>query len=368
VIGGSPRILLIRLSAFGDCLHAVPVLVALRRHFPNAEIGWAIEDLSYSLLKEHPMVDHFHVFPRRAFKRSQGTFMERMRSVRQFRKDLAAVKYEIAIDLQGLTKSGLVSWWSGAKRRIGFKGEDSREFNIIFNNERVEPSAEAVHVVERNLSLLKPLGVRVPDKPEWVMPNFAPEIQQMKPFLEKCGLINSDGRVSRYAIVNPGATWFTKRWPPEQFGEVAKGLISRHGLSVVIPWAGADEMKAAQVIAGIAGKGAFVAPDTDLRQLAALTQQAVLFVGNDTGPLHLAVAFNVCSVAVFGATDPLRNGPYGSMHRMQTGGVDCHPCWKTTCERKDRACLTWVTPEVVLTSCAHVLKRIENGSGNAAAC
>lgn len=368
MIGGSPKILLIRLSAFGDCLHAVPVLVALRRHFPDAEIGWAIEELSYSLLKDHPMVDHFHVFPRRAFKKSQGTFMDRMRSMRQFRKDLAAIKYDTAIDLQGLTKSGLVSWWSGAKRRIGFKGEDSREFNIVFNNERIAPSAEAVHVVDKNMVLLKPLGVQVPDKPEWVMPTFDAENDIMRPFLDKCGLIGGDGRVARFAIVNPGATWFTKRWPPEMFGEVAKGLITRHGLPVVIPWAGADEQKAAHIIAAIAGPQSFVAPDTDLRQLAALTQQSVLFVGNDTGPLHLAVAFNVRSVAVFGATDPLRNGPYGSMHRMQTGGVDCHPCWKTTCERKDRACLIWVTPDAVLTSCAHVLKKLESASGNAAAC
>jgi lipopolysaccharide heptosyltransferase I len=361
VSSGNPRILIVRLSAFGDCLHAVPTLVALRRHFPGAEIGWAIEDLPHSLLAGHSMVDRFHIFPRKAFKRSQGTFMERVRSMRQFRKELAAAKYDVAIDLQGLTKSGLVSWWSGAKQRIGFKGEDSREINIVFNNERVEPPEEAVHVVEKNLSLLKPLGVSIPDKPEWVMPSFHQEMTAMRPFLSECGLINSDGSVKRFAIVNPGATWVTKRWPPESFGEVSKGLIARHGLSVLVPWAGQDEYKAAQTIVNIAGKGAFLAPDTNLRQLAALTMQSVLFVGNDTGPLHLAVALNVHSVAIFGATDPLRNGPYGSGHRMQTGGVDCHPCWKTTCDRpeKDRACLIRVTAESVLTSCAHSLQRLD---------
>ena len=355
---GRPRILIVRLSAFGDCLHAVPTVVALRRHFPGVEIGWAIEDLAYSLLKDHPMVDRFHVFPRRAFKRSQGTFMERLRSMRQFRKELAEAKYDTAIDLQGLTKSGLVSWWSGAKRRIGFRGEDSREFNIVFNNERVEPPDEAVHVVEKNLSLLKPLGVPLPDKPEWVMPSFVGERQKIHPFLEQCGLIDSDGSVRRFAIVNPGATWFTKRWPAESFGEVTRGLIERHDLPVIVPWAGNEEYKAAQTIVNLAGKGAYLAPDTNLRELAALTEQALLFVGNDTGPLHLAVALNVHSVAIFGATDPLRNGPYGSAHRMQTGPVECHPCWKTTCERGDRACLVRVLPEAVLTSCAHSLERL----------
>lgn len=357
MIGGSPRILLVRLSAFGDCLHAVPTLVALRRHFPSAEIGWAIEDLGHSLLRGHPMVDHFHLYPRRAFQGSETTVSSGIRSMRQFRKELAAVQYEVCIDLQGLTKSGMVAWWSGAKRRIGFKGAESREFNLVFNNERVEPPADAVHIVEKNLSLLKPLGVTIPVKPDWVLPSFEEEAEGMRPFLEKCGLLNPDGSFRPYAVINPGATWFTKRWPPESFGQVAKGLVESQNLPVVVPWHGEEELKAAQTISGLGGPQAFLAPDTDLRQLAALIAPAILFVGNDSGPLHLAVALGVNSVAIFGATDPLRNGPYGAMHRMQTGGVDCHPCWKTTCARHDRACLIWVKPEKVLESCAHSLER-----------
>ena len=354
------RILLVRLSAFGDCLHAVPTLTALRRHYPHSTIGWAIEDLGYGLLKDHPMVDHFHIYPRKAFKRREGTFLDRMRSLRDFRKELAAVKYDIVVDLQGLAKSGLVAWWSGAKRRIGFKGEESREFNIIFCNERVLPSQEAVHVVEKNLSLLKPLGITPPDKPEWVLPSYQTELNgYIRPFLEKCGLM-SNGKAVPFAIVNPGATWLTKRWPPEYFAEVAKGLIEKHKLPIVATWAGPEEEKAAHTIVKFAGPRSFVAPPTDLRQLGALTSQAMLFVGNDSGPVHLAVALGVRSVAVFGASDPLRNGPYGSRHRILTGGVDCHPCWKTTCERpnKDRACLMLVKPETVLSSCTHSLERL----------
>jgi lipopolysaccharide heptosyltransferase I len=366
MIGGSPKILIVRLSAFGDCLHAVPVVVELRKRFPKAEIGWAIEDLSYSLLKGHPMVDHFHVFPRGAFKRREGTFMSRMRAVQAFRKEVAAVKYDTSLDLQGLTKSGLVSWWSKAKKRIGFRGEDSRELNLLFNTDRVTPPEEALHVVEKNLSLLKPLGIELPNKPEWVMPSYAEEAQAMRAFLAECGIVQN-GVVKNFCVANPGATWLTKRWPPENFGMVAKGLINQHDLPVVVPWAGDDEKKAGEVIVKTAGKGAFLAPPTDLRQLAALTSMAKLFLGNDTGPLHLAVALGVHSVAIFGATDPLRNGPYGTGNRMQTGGVDCHPCWKTSCARKDLACLTWVKPDVVLTSCAHAIARRRN-SGNIAAC
>ncbi len=351
-----------RLSAFGDCLHTVPALVALRRKFPEAHIGWAIEKLPQSVLQGHPMVDIFHIFPRLSFKLGNSKIMEGMKDLRAFRRELAAQKYEVAIDFQGLTKSGLVAWWSHAKRRIGFKGEYSREFNLVFANERIKPPEEAVHVVEKNLSLLKPLGIELPEKPEWVMPDYSPEIAAMQPFLKECGLLDEKGRAKRYAIVNPGATWFTKRYPPEMFGQVAKGLASSHNMPVIATWAGDDELKAAQTIVSIAGgpkHNAFLAPKTNLRELAALTTLAKLFVSNDTGPLHLAVALKIRTVAIFGATDPLRNGAYGSGHRVQTGGVDCHPCWKTTCFRNDRACLTWVKPETVLTSCVHVLERME---------
>jgi lipopolysaccharide heptosyltransferase I len=362
VIGGTPRILIVRLSAFGDCMHAVPSLVALRRKFPDAQIDWAIERLPFTVLEHHPMVDRFHVFPRQAFKLGNSKLLDSMKLLSGFRRELTAQRYDTAIDFQGLTKSGLVAWWSRARQRIGFRGEDSREFNLVFANERVRPPDEAVHVVERNLSLLRPLGIDLPDKPEWVMPDFSKDLERVRPFLQQCGLWDEHGKSRPFVIINPGATWFTKRWPPEMFGEVAKGLVERRKLPVIVTWAGDDEHKAAQTIVQVAGgpdKNAFLAPKTDLRELAALTSQSVLFVSNDTGPLHLAVALKIHTVAVFGATDPLRNGAYGSGHRVQTGGVDCHPCWKTTCFRVDRACLIWVKPEAVLTSCEHSLDRLD---------
>ena len=208
-------------------MHTVPALVALRRKFPDAHIGWAIENLSYSVLKGHPMVDTFHAFPRNAFRLGNTRLMDSMRALSAFRRDLAEQKYETAIDFQGLTKSGLVSWWSGAKKRIGFRGEDSREFNLVFANERVRPPEEAVHVVEKNLALLKPLGIDLPDKPEWVMPDYAAELEKIRPFLLEHKLCDASGRCVPFAIINPGATWFTKRWPPEFFGEVAKALIEQ---------------------------------------------------------------------------------------------------------------------------------------------
>jgi ADP-heptose:LPS heptosyltransferase len=158
-------------------------------------------------------------------------------------------------------------------------------------------------------------------------------------------------------LINPGATWETKRWPAEQFGEVARTLVRQHDVAVVATWADDKEKKAAEVIVASAAESAWVAPPTNLRQLAALTSQSRLFVGNDSGPLHLAVALGVPCVSIFGASDPNRNGPYGVAHQVQTAGLDCHPCWKKTCARKDLACLTGVTPERVAASCAGLLER-----------
>ncbi len=358
MMDGSPRILMVRLSAIGDCLHAIPVLSALREKNPQACIGWAVEEASHALLEGHPHVDRFHIFPRRIFKRRTGTLAERLGQLNDFRREVRDAKYDVALDLQGLMKSGLVTWWSGAARRIGFAGDESREFNRFFCTTRVRPPAEAVHVVEKNLALLQPLGIAMPRQPKWVMPDYGSELAELEPFLAEIGVGRQEGR-KNFVLVNPGATWETKRWPPERFGEVARGLVERHGLAVVATWADDDEKRAAETIVNIAAASAYLAPPTNLRQLAALTSQAHLFVGNDTGPLHLAVALGVPCVSVFGASDPLRNGPYGTAHRIQAAGPDCQPCWKKTCVRKDLACLSLVTPERVLESCAGLLKRKE---------
>ena len=179
------RILLIRLSAIGDCLHAVPVVVALRRRFPKAFIGWAIEKGPHTLLEGHPSVDKFHIFPRHAFKKKEGTWIGRLRTMSEFREEIRGMKYDVGIDLQGLTKSGLVARWSRARQRIGFKGSESRELNMLFMNQRLTAPDWAVHIVEKNLSLLQPLGLDPHQKPEWIMPEYAQEHEFIDEFLLK---------------------------------------------------------------------------------------------------------------------------------------------------------------------------------------
>jgi len=338
------RLLLVRLSALGDCVHATPVVEALQRQVSGIEIGWAIEPAGYELLRDLPGVHRFHVFPRNV----RGWKMTR--ALTAFRRELMAERYDVALDLQGLTKSGLVAWLSRAPLRVGFAGAESRELNRLFLNRRRAAPASTHHVVDRNLSLFEALGLEVPSRARFVLPSWRDTEVAVLGFLAENNLAEG-----AFAVVNPGTTWATKLWPAARFAEVAVGLADR--LPVVVTWGNADEEQAARKIVDHAASSRVVAaPETDLRELAFLIGASRLFVGNDTGPLHLAAAQQVPCVAVFGATDPLRNGPYGEGHRVLTTELDCRPCFSTRCRRRDLACLTHVSPAAVMAACEAALE------------
>ncbi len=330
------RVLLVRLSAIGDCLHAAPVASALRRAHPDAFIGWAIQEPAATLLRGYTGVDRLHLYPRRT--RGIGAHLD---ALRRFRRELRSCRYDVAVDVQGLTKSGLVAWWSGAAERVGFRGGPamgSRELNALFLNRRFAVGLGVRHVVDRNLALLSASGLVVDEHPvaEWRLPDYA-EPGPLS-FLERHDL--SDGR---YAVVSPGTIWRTKHWPPRHFAAAVRRIGSERGLPVVVAWAGEEERRAAEEIVSGAGDGCRVllAPPTDLRELATLLRRAALFLGCDSGPAHLAAALGVPCVSVFGPTDPARNGPYGprSAAVQLDQPLDCQPCWRRTCSRGDFACM-----------------------------
>ncbi len=292
-----PRILIVRLSAIGDVLHGMPVLCALRAALPEAYLAWVVEGVSAQLLKHHPALDELVTVPRK--------WLKSPRTVLDLRRKLRSLKFDVAIDMQGLTKSAIAARLSGARLRIGYGGVDGRELSTWLNNKLVEPTG--THVVDRNLELLQPLGIRQPearfgldDTPEdaATAQRMLAELQLRPPF----------------AVINPGAGWPSKVWPAARYAEVAKYLGQRRGVRSLVVWAGDQERAwAEQIVAGSGGFG-LLAPKTSLRELAAITRQAAMFVGSDTGPLHLAVAVNTPSVGMFGPMPAERNGPYGPRH------------------------------------------------------
>ncbi|MEX0979374.1 MAG: glycosyltransferase family 9 protein [Pirellulales bacterium] len=291
------RILIVRLSAIGDVMHGLPVLNALRDALPRAFISWIVEGAGGKLLAGHKALDELIVI-RRKWLKSPSTVLDVRRRLRGLRLDLA-------VDLQGLTKSSVAAWLSGARRRIGFDGRDGRELSRWLNNERIVPTR--THVVDRNLELLAALGVTKPvvrfdleDSPTDV--RTAREILAARHLLE------------RFAVINPGAGWPSKLWPASRFASVARYLGRRHSLGSLVVWAGDQERAwAEQIVAGSAGF-ARLAPATTLRELAAVARQAMLFVSSDTGPLHLAAAVGTPCVGLFGPMPGERNGPYGPAH------------------------------------------------------
>jgi len=291
------RILIVRMSAIGDVLHGLPVLCALREALPQAFIGWVVEGGAAQLIAHHKALDEVIRVPRK--------WLKSPRTVLALRGKLRSLRFDVAIDMQGLTKSGIAARLSGAKRRIGFDGRDGRELSRWLNNERVHPGA--THVIDRNLELLGALGIETP-QPRFDLDDLPADATKA------AGILSEHQFGGRFAVINPGAGWPSKLWPASRFAAVARYLGQYHAMRSLVVWAGKQEQAWAEQIAAAAAGFATVAPPTSLRELAAITRRAALFVSSDTGPLHLAVAVGTPSVGLFGPMPAERNGPYGPQH------------------------------------------------------
>jgi heptosyltransferase-1 len=291
--------LIVRLSAIGDTVLSVPVLCALRDRFPQATIGWIVERTSAPLLRGHVDLNHLIEVPRGWLKSPRVVWQ----TVRKMRK----IGFDTALDLQGLTKSAITAWLSGAKWRLGFSSGDfeGRELSTWINTELVIPNAQ--HVIQRSLELLKPLGIENPAV-NFRMPAYEESDAAIAKFIVERGM------GAGFVIVNTGAGWPSKLWPAERYGDVARYLGKKRNLPTVVTWAGEQERIVADQIIIKAGGHAHLAPPTSLTEVAALARRARLFIGSDTGPLHIAVAVGTSCVGLYGPMPAARCGPYGSKH------------------------------------------------------
>ncbi|MGA2908016.1 MAG: glycosyltransferase family 9 protein [Terracidiphilus sp.] len=312
------RLLIVRLGAMGDILHALPAVTALRLAHPNWQIGWVVEPRWQSLLKAGngeqgtgirekrdaamPVVDRLHFAPSREWKRHPLSAATR-RAIGALRSELRAAEYNAVLDLQGAIRSAVIARMSGCVRRIGEASPHEWPAQWLFTERVVTHGA---HVIEQDVELasavagdaLSAVDARLPIDPDaeawcaaWLASTFA-------------------GAARSIALITPGAGWGAKRWPPERYAAVAEGLAQR-GLQVVINVGPGEEPLAAT----IASVGA-VPLNATLPQLIALSRRIALCIGGDTGPLHLASALGRPVVGIYGPTDPSRNGPYGTRARV----------------------------------------------------
>lgn len=294
---GSPRILITRLSAIGDCVLTMPVLCALRDRWPEAMLAWIAEPAAASLLQHHACLDRLIVVPKGWLKSPAW--------IRRVRRELRELQLDTTIDPQSLTKSAAAGWLSGAPSRIGFAKPQGRELAPWLNTQTVRRTQN--HVVDAYLQLLEPLGIMSPRVQFQVPVDREAETTATR-------FVRSAHLGGGFAAINPGAGWDSRLWQADRYGLVARYLGERYNLPSAVVWAGARERQwAEQIVASSAGH-ALLAPKTTLRELAALLRQARLFVGSDTGPLHLAVAVGTRCVSLHGPTNPGDSGPYGPGH------------------------------------------------------
>jgi heptosyltransferase-1 len=293
----TPRILITRLSALGDCLLTLPVIAAVREHFPGAFITWAMEPLASRLLGQHPDVDQLIQVPKK--------WLKSPRAIAALRRRLLPLDYDIALDPQSLTKSSMLGWLGNARRRIGFAQPQGRELAPWLNTELVKRHNE--HLVDASLRLLEPLGIHSPQV-RFEVPQDPTSAQNIDRFVRESLLSRG------FAVVNCGASCPAKVWPPERYGRVARFLGEECDLPTVVAWAGKTEKQLAVQVVEHSGGHAIQAPDTTLYELAALLRRARFVIAADTGPLHLASAVGTPCIGLYGPTRPEWSGPYGTQH------------------------------------------------------
>jgi len=332
------RILIVRLSAIGDCILSVPVLTALRRNFPNAKIGWVIERAASQLIQGHEALDEMFVVSKKTFKSP--------RQLWAFGKTIRAWKPDTTLDLQGLTKSSLIAWMSGAKARLGFHRDqfDGREVSCFLNNQLYRPDSD--HIVDRSLELLKLLGVNDPKV------NFnLPESDNNASFAERA--VRALHLEGRFAIINVGAGWASKLWPADRYARVARYLGEQWGIPSLVVWSGEKERSVAEHVVAESNHHASLAPQTTLSQLGSLIRLASLFVGSDTGPMHLSVALGTPTIGLIGPMPIERVSPYGTSHV----GVQNIRLLKPTDRKKDCGPMLSIFTEHVTKACDQLMDR-----------
>lgn len=299
-MAGSQRILLVRLGAIGDALRVLPAVRRLRLDRPEVHIGWAVEDWVYPVLAGNPNVDRFHVLNRRALGSGGRTALAELR---RFTGELRAHRYDVAVDLQGRLKSGIVSWLSGAPRRLGYARGDGSEGSFLFATERVRLADPRENRVLRFLHLLEPLGIEPVPEPDDLGLYVDPEVVRMardwyaaasSPVLA----VYPGGTADRAAFL---------RWQPDRWSQLLTRLAAAGHASVVF-WGPDEEGLADEIVVAVNGD-CRVAPATTLPQMMAMLACFSVYVGANTAAMHMAWLQGVATAFFPGPAQPRTDSP-----------------------------------------------------------
>lgn len=323
------RILVVKLSSFGDILHVLPTVHALRLQ-TNASIDWVVHPEFASLVKCFADVDRVLTFPRHNL----------MRDLKQSVREIRETEYDIAVDLHGLFKSGMVMHFARARRKIA--PSYARELSWLFCGERAGKMNRTRHAAEQAMDTLDYLGLQRPDDGGAVA-SFKPADVSLPP-----------GKV--HIAFAPVSRWVTKNWPAAKFAELAKILSAQvKDLSIVVVGGKADFAVGKEIAGAAPGYVTNLCGKTSISESLALLGKCDLLIANDTGPVHMAAAAGTKCLVLFGPTRPDWTGPYGTGHQVMMLDLPCQPCLKRKCRRGDLACLNGISPSDVASRAMSML-------------
>ncbi len=334
--------LIVKLSAIGDVIHALPVAYALKEKYPDCHITWVVEPPAYDLVDMSPYIDEVILFEKKKFK-SLGGFL---RGYGPLKHRIQRRTYDAVLDLQGLFKSAAIARLGKAPVKLGMC--NMRELSDKVSRPVIGPNAHG-HIVERYLDVARALGcpvnevrftLNVPERDAGLVPQI----------FAQAGA-NMD---NPYVVLAVGANWPNKRWPAENFARLADWLYVQKLIPVLVGGGIVDEQRAAEICGCCDIPPLNLVGKTNFKQLTYILQHTRLTVGGDTGPVHLSSGLGTPTVMVMGPTDANRNGPYGQLQNAIEVDRPCKYCWQRSCPKKFD-CLANITVEQVQKKIEEIL-------------
>ncbi len=326
------NILIVKMSALGDIIHALPVLDYLHKVVPGACIDWVVEEPFRDVLEGNPLIDRLLSVRTKVWRKKPLAAATR-REIGELKAALREKPYDLLFDIQGNLKSGLVCWLSGAPNRIGFEKEVLQEsINLLFTNRQVPLRKMDAHITDQYLRLVSiPFGKDYPGMPLATDIYTSPEEDAIA---ETLLATLDDGLVF---LFHQGTTWQTKYWEEESWIELGKKVLAAQPRStILLSWGNEGERQAVMRIAAGIGSGARVIDRYPLKGLAALLKKVDVVVGGDTGPVHVAAAVGTPTVSFYRASDGRRSGPRGRQHVIVQSPLHCARCFRTACDKDDQ--------------------------------
>ncbi len=337
------RILIVKMSALGDVVHALPVLDYLQTTVPGAEVDWVVEESFLPILTGNPALAQIHPVRFKAWRKQPFSETTRQEIFRLW-STVRSRGYDLVLDLQGNIKSGLVTRLTGCPQRIGFDRTAVRELpNIFCTTRQVSLRDQDQHITNRSLRLV---SAALDD--DYSGREFHGTIQTSpdddtaaETFLKGLG-------ADRFFLIHNGTTWKTKLWHEAGWIQVGRQLIQQFPTSsILLSWGNAEELAVAERIAAAIGHQAHILPKLTIKGFTALIKQVNLMLGGDTGPIHIAASVGTPTVSLYRATNGNRNAPLGRRHRFIQAPLPCTTCLLKQCD-KDQACRESITPEMLM--------------------